>query len=100
MIPSFLACCNIDRGAEPRAQPFELAAHGRLQFLGADALVADRGDHRIGRAAAEDVADAPDPEDQDQETEQDLDDEGPGLASGSLAAWRQMASVLVAAAAG
>src|SRR5262245_34516606 len=82
--PELFCLLNIDRGAKPRAEPLELAAHGRLQFFGVDALVADRGDRRIGRAVAEDVADPPDPEDHDQETEQTLDDDGPGPRANSL----------------
>src|SRR5262249_46364832 len=75
---------NIDRGSESHAEPLELAAHGRLQLLGVDALVADRGDHRIGCSAAEDVSDPPDPKYHDQETEQALDDEGSSLGANRL----------------
>jgi hypothetical protein len=50
-----------------------------LQLIGTDAVVADRGDRRIGRSGAEDIADPPDPEGQDQQDEQQLDDEGSRL---------------------
>jgi len=41
-----LGLLQIDRIAESGAQLFERAPQRRLQFLGADALVADRGDCR------------------------------------------------------
>ena len=71
-----LGLLQIDRIAESGAQLFERAPQRRLQFLGADALVADRGDHRIGAARPENITDPPDPEGQDQECEQNLDDVG------------------------
>ena len=74
--PELFGLLEIDRAAKPRAQPLERRPQGRLQFLGMDALVADGGDHGIGRAVAENVADTPDPEGQDQETEEKFDDEG------------------------
>jgi triosephosphate isomerase len=83
--PELLGLLNVDRSADARAQPFDLAPHSRLQILCADALVADSGDHRVGGGAVtEDIPDAPDPEDQDQEDEQTLDDEGSSLGANRL----------------
>ena len=71
-----LGLLQIDRTAESSAQLFERPAQSRLQFLRADAVVPDRGDHRVATAIAEYVADPPDAEGQDQEREQNFDDVG------------------------
>src|SRR5262249_24990755 len=82
--PKLFGLLNIDRSAKSCAEPLEFAAHGRLQVLCLDDLVADGGYHRIGRMDAEDVADAPDPTNQDQENEETLDNEGPSLRANRL----------------
>src|SRR5713101_681401 len=64
-----LGLLEIDRAAKPCAQLLERATQGGLQLVGADAVVADRRDHRIGGTGAEDVPDPPNPEAQDQENE-------------------------------
>ncbi len=89
--PELLDLLLVDRAAELGAQPLQRRLQQPLQIVGADAVVADRGDHCVGRVALVIVGpgkDPPEPERDDQEAEQNLDDNRSRSGADGLQHWR------------
>ena len=82
--PELLGLLRIDCATETGVQPLQRRTQGCLQFLGADAVIAHRGDDPVGCALGENITYPPDAEGQDQKPEQDLDDKGAGARTDSL----------------
>src|SRR5580704_4968512 len=70
---------RIERPAELLAQPLDRRLYRGLKLVGADVVVADAGDDRIGRLAVLEKRragiEAPEPKGQDQQSEQHFDDD-------------------------